>query len=239
MVVEGRTPLCWVWKQLGHFARSCAQKTTTAATKTNETTNATTTKTAEENKNPDPKTGDHPNEEEGWTQVKVKKTKKKKNTSQNIIFCWTTISCKITNSNRSKSHNTNFNSTKRHDNSSSSNNPDTLKKQKKNSIHWKNSLRRWKHIRTWKGGGTVVIQLRRGKRNDAKPRKTATWKIKTPAHSTTHTTPTYTFKTFPILTSEKWTPPLQKNEPPLLHTALSIPYHNFLAVLPVSLREQN
>ena len=49
VIVEGRRPLCWGCKQLGHFARSCPQKTATGTTKTVTTaaTNATiaTTKT--------------------------------------------------------------------------------------------------------------------------------------------------------------------------------------------------
>ena len=49
VVVEGRKPLCWNCKQLGHFSRSCPQKTTIAATKTTTantgTTNAITTTT--------------------------------------------------------------------------------------------------------------------------------------------------------------------------------------------------
>ena len=90
VVVEGRKPQCWNCKQLGHFSKSCPQKTTkttpatittteTTTNTTNTTTIAATATTAEVNKNETPKTktGDSPNKEEGWTQV-VKGGKKKK-----------------------------------------------------------------------------------------------------------------------------------------------------------------
>ena len=93
VVVEGRKPQCWNCKQLGHFSKSCPQKTTkttpattTTTETTTNTTNTTTTIAAaaataatEVNKNETPKakTGDSPNKEEGWTQV-VKRGKKKK-----------------------------------------------------------------------------------------------------------------------------------------------------------------
>ena len=76
VVVEGRKPLCWNCKQLGHFSRSCPQKTTIAATKTTtattDTTNAmttitrtTTTATTKTKTDSNPKTRDHHNKEEG------------------------------------------------------------------------------------------------------------------------------------------------------------------------------
>ena len=92
VVVEGRKPQCWNCKQLGHFSKSCSQKTTkttpaTTTTTTETTTNTTNTTTTiaaaaaatEVNKNETPKakTGDSPDKEEGWTQV-VKGGKKKK-----------------------------------------------------------------------------------------------------------------------------------------------------------------
>ena len=73
IVVEGRNPQCWNWKQLGHFSKSCPQKTNTT-TKTNATaviakaaavtTNTVTKPTGE---SPKQDTGDHPNKEERWT----------------------------------------------------------------------------------------------------------------------------------------------------------------------------
>ncbi len=68
VVVEGRKPQCWNCKQLGHFSKSCPQKTTkttpaTTTTTTETTTNTTTTIAAtattaatEENKSETPKT---------------------------------------------------------------------------------------------------------------------------------------------------------------------------------------
>ena len=85
VVVEGRKPQCWNCKQLGHFSKSCPQKTTkttpaTTTTTTETTTNTTNTTTTiaaaataatEVNKKETPKakTGDSPDKEEGWTQV--------------------------------------------------------------------------------------------------------------------------------------------------------------------------
>ena len=89
VVVEGRKPQCWNCKQLGHFSKSCPQKTTKttpATTTTTETTTNTTTTIAAEstaategkkNETPKAKTGDSPDKEEGWTQV-AKGGKKKK-----------------------------------------------------------------------------------------------------------------------------------------------------------------
>ena len=79
VVVEGRRPLCWSCKQLGHFERSCHQKATTTATKTNDTTTTTTTTTkkiaAEATTvviNANPEIGDNPNKEERWPRLPVK-----------------------------------------------------------------------------------------------------------------------------------------------------------------------
>ena len=94
VVVEGRKPQCWNCKQLGHFSKSCPQKTTkTTTTKTTTTTiaaaaaaaaaAATTVLTSE---SPKPETEDHPDkDEEGWTQVVSggkKKTPRLKNYHQ-------------------------------------------------------------------------------------------------------------------------------------------------------------
>ena len=83
VVVEGRKPQCWCCKQLGHFSRSCPQKTTittvtppttTATTKTT----TTTTITPPTKEKPQLEARDHPDkEEDGWTQVKKKKSPKK------------------------------------------------------------------------------------------------------------------------------------------------------------------
>ena len=99
VVVEGRKPQCWNCKQLGHFSKSCPQKTTKttpATTTTTETTTNTknttttiaataTTAATEVNKKETPKAkpGDSPNKEEGWTQV-VKGGEKEKDSYQRI-----------------------------------------------------------------------------------------------------------------------------------------------------------
>ena len=93
VVVEGRKPQCWHCKQVGHFSRSCPQKTTnttvtttstalTTATTSLVSAKSTTTSTVPSTKinktqktniaDTQPKeTGDDPNykEEEGWTKV--------------------------------------------------------------------------------------------------------------------------------------------------------------------------
>ena len=43
VVVEGRKPQCWHCKQIGHFARSCPQKTTNTTVTTTTTSTASTT----------------------------------------------------------------------------------------------------------------------------------------------------------------------------------------------------
>ena len=86
VVVEGRKPLCWNCKKLGHFSRSCPQKTTITGPKTTSTTadtiNVTTTTTIATTdtatKNSNPETGVQPEKEEGWTLVKGNKKKSKK-----------------------------------------------------------------------------------------------------------------------------------------------------------------
>ena len=92
VVVEGRKPQCWNCKQLGHFSKSCPQKTTKTAPTTATPMAKTTTTTiiaaaaaaatvAEPSETSKDKTGDSPDKEEGWTQV-VKGGKKEKNSRQ-------------------------------------------------------------------------------------------------------------------------------------------------------------
>ena len=90
VVVEDRKPQCWNCKQLGHFSKSCPQKTTktTLATTTAIATTTTTTAAAaaatvaEPNETSKAKTGDSPDKEEVWTQV-VKGGKRKRPPSIN------------------------------------------------------------------------------------------------------------------------------------------------------------
>ncbi len=93
VIVEGRKPLCWFCNNIGHFSKSCPQKTTKTTPATTTTTTETTTNNehndnyssnsdnssdrSKQNETPKTKTGDSPNKEEGWTQV-VKGGKKKK-----------------------------------------------------------------------------------------------------------------------------------------------------------------
>ena len=83
VVVEGRKPQCWFCKQLGHFSRSCPQKTTIAVTSPTTTssttkTTTTTTSTPPSKEKPQVEARDHPDkDEEGWTQVKKKRSPKK------------------------------------------------------------------------------------------------------------------------------------------------------------------
>ena len=90
VVVEGREPQ-WNYKQLGHFLRSCPQKTTKTTTPLTTTTMITTiavatTKTIlPTSGSPKTENGDHPDKKEDrWTQVtrgrKKKKTPLKKST---------------------------------------------------------------------------------------------------------------------------------------------------------------
>ena len=86
IIVEGRKPLCRHCKQLGHFSRSCPQRTitnkttvTTATTDTiTTTTTATTTTTTKTINDLNTETANHSNKEEGWTLVKGKKKKDQK-----------------------------------------------------------------------------------------------------------------------------------------------------------------
>ena len=91
VVVEDRKPQCWNCKQLGHFSKSCPQKTTKTTPATTTTAIETTTTTtitataatsAGKNETPKAKTGDSPDKEEGWTQV-VKGGKRRRPPSKN------------------------------------------------------------------------------------------------------------------------------------------------------------
>ena len=89
VVVEGRKPLCWNCKKLGHFSRSCPQKTTVTGPKTTSTTSDTmnamtmTTNTASASTNSNRK---QPEKEEGWTLVKGNKKKSKKKTNNYYYY---------------------------------------------------------------------------------------------------------------------------------------------------------
>ena len=157
IIVEGRKPLCWNCKQLGHFLRSCPQKDTIATNKmtandttntTNYTTNTTvktttTTTAAKEKANTD--TGVQPHKEEGWTLVKVGKKKKSSptktteaiptTTSTTTIALDTTIAAPVTTQT-------------------------PIKKKKKVK-----KQKRWKHLLIKKGEETVGIQTRMGRKN--------------------------------------------------------------------------
>ena len=85
VVVEGRKPQCWNCKQLGHFSKSCTQKTTktiiqpttTTTTITTAATTATKRITTASSESPKPKTRDHSDKEEGWTQVQKGRKKRR------------------------------------------------------------------------------------------------------------------------------------------------------------------
>ena len=88
VIVEGRKPLCWNCKQLGHFSRSCPQKATTIVTKktttaTNDTTESNTTTEAKDNTLQE--TEVQPDKNEGWTLVKGGKKKKETKTKNTEI----------------------------------------------------------------------------------------------------------------------------------------------------------
>ena len=93
VVVEGRKPLCWNCKKLGHFSRSCPKKTTITGPKTTSTTSDTintttmrtkTTTTAAASTNSNLETGVQPEKEEGWTLVKGNKKKSPKKAATTI-----------------------------------------------------------------------------------------------------------------------------------------------------------
>ena len=79
VVIEGRKPLCWNCKKLGHFLRTCPQKTKTTTTMTTTTTapetspaTTITTRATDSTTTPTIKNiEDHSNKKdvEGWTQV--------------------------------------------------------------------------------------------------------------------------------------------------------------------------
>ena len=75
VVIEGRRPQYWKCKQLGHFTRSCPQKTT-KPTSTTTTVATITAINPQSNQSSNPETGDHPAKEEGCTQVTWKGEKK-------------------------------------------------------------------------------------------------------------------------------------------------------------------
>ena len=92
VVVEGRKPQCWNCKQLGHFSKSYPQKTTrttttnataviakAAAVAANTVTKPTTGESPKQN------TWDHPDKEEGWTQVKRGGKKRRAPSKHQII----------------------------------------------------------------------------------------------------------------------------------------------------------
>ena len=88
VIVEGRKPLCWNCKQLGHFSRSCPQKVTTIVTNktttaTNDTTESNTTTEAKDNTVQE--TEVQPDKNEGWTPVKGGKKKKETKTKNTEI----------------------------------------------------------------------------------------------------------------------------------------------------------
>ena len=73
VIVEGRRPCCWFWKQLGHLSRICPQKSTINSSNSNinpgKTTCPTTNPALEPRAPPKKKT------EERWTQVTRKRGK--------------------------------------------------------------------------------------------------------------------------------------------------------------------
>ena len=81
VVVEGRKPQCWNCKQLGHFSKSCPQKTTTTATNATaviaKAAAANTVTKPTTGESPKQDTGGHPDKEEGWIQVQRGGKKKK------------------------------------------------------------------------------------------------------------------------------------------------------------------
>ena len=116
VVVEGRKPLCWNCKKLGHSSRSCPQKTTITGPKitsttadtinatTTTTTKTTTTATASTNSNAE--TGVQPEKEEGWILVKgnKKKSPQKTTTITTTIIAATPATKQTPNKKKSQNH---------------------------------------------------------------------------------------------------------------------------------------
>ena len=84
VVVEGRRPRCWGYKQLGHITKFCPRKAQQNAAATTDTTVTTATISSEQltkataSKEPGPvqsKVAKQPNTDEGWTEVSRKKRK--------------------------------------------------------------------------------------------------------------------------------------------------------------------
>ena len=63
VIVEGKKPQCWNCEQLGHFSKSCPQKTTKTTTTTTTTTIAAAT-TVLTSESPKSETEDYPDEDE-------------------------------------------------------------------------------------------------------------------------------------------------------------------------------
>ena len=77
VVVEGRRTQCWNCIQLGHFSRSCPQKTTKPTSSPPTATTTTTITDATPNKSTKPEAGDHPNKKEEESTLVARDKKKK------------------------------------------------------------------------------------------------------------------------------------------------------------------